>query len=331
MEIGKLPNDVLERIVFGNIRTRRKEVLVGPGIGEDNAIVDFGEEVCVLSTDPITGASKDLGHLAIHISCNDVASSGAEPVAVLLTILAPPRTSEDDLKTIMRDAALASKELNIEIAGGHTEITSAVNQIVLSTTVIGRQKKAKIIDKSRVRPGDKVLVTKTIGIEGTSILAKELEDELKEFLDWEEIEKAQDMDRYLSVLREGRIAGELGVNYMHDITEGGVMGALWEAGEAIGLGIEVYEDRIPMEDITRQISKILKIDPYRLISSGSMLIIAGDDQVDLLSKEMAKEGIGLSLIGEVGGKGPVFVQGREIEEVQAPGSDELYRALEAFK
>ena len=147
MEIGKLPNDVLEKIIISNIKNKRKEVLVKAAVGEDNAIIDFGEEVCVMSTDPITGATKDIGKLAIHISCNDVASSGAEPIGVLLTILAPPGTSEEDIEKIMRDAGQASEEINIEIMGGHTEITDAVNRIIINTTVVGKQLKNKLFIK----------------------------------------------------------------------------------------------------------------------------------------------------------------------------------------
>lgn len=330
MEIGKLPNNVLEKIIFENIKTKRDEVLVGAEIGEDNAIIDFGENICVLSTDPITGSTKDIGHLAIHISCNDVASSGAEPIAVLLTILAPPTTEEDDLRKVMKDASRASRELNIEIAGGHTEITDAVNQLVLSTTVIGRQKKLDRIDKSRIKVGDKLLVSKKIGIEGTSILAKELEDKLSKFLSQEEIDHAKNMDKDLSVLREGRIASRLGVNYMHDITEGGVMGAVWEAGEAVGYGMEIDLEAIPIDDVTKKIASLVEIDPYRLISSGSMLMIASDDRIDLLKKEMAKEDIDLSIIGEIKTGDRLIKKNGEIKSIEAPASDELYRGLEYF-
>ena len=331
MEVGKISNEILEKIVFGNIKTKRDEVLLGSGIGEDTAIIDFGEELCVLSTDPITGSTKDIGHLAVHISCNDIASSGAEPIAVLLTILAPPNTTEEDLKVIMKDASLASQELNIEIAGGHTEVTDAVNQIVLSTTVIGRQRKDKMIDKNKISTGDKVLITKKIGIEGTSILAKELEEDLKGKMTKDEIEYAKSMDKDLSVLKEGLLASKVGVDYMHDITEGGVLGAAWEAGEAIGFGIELYYEDIPIDDVTVKLSNILGIDPYKLISSGSMLIIMKDGKINELKSELEKENILLTTIGEVKGEEAVLNNEGLISLVDSPGSDELYSGLKAFK
>ena len=328
MEIGKLPNDVLEKIVFDNIKNKREEILVGSGIGEDNAIIDFGEEVCVMSTDPITGATQDIGKLAIHISCNDVASSGAEPIGALLTVLVPPSTTEEDLKHIMSDAGEASRELNIEIMGGHTEITDAVNRVVISTTVIGKQKKENMIDLSKVSVGDKVLITKYAAIEGTSILAKELEDKLKDKLDNDKIIEAQNMGSLISVVKEGAILGEIGVNYMHDITEGGILGAVWEGAIAVNKGIKIYENLIPMKDVTRELTTILDIDPYRLISSGSMLVIAKGDKIPEIEDRLSMENINIAVIGEIIDKGVYMDKNGTIEKILPPTSDELYKALQ---
>jgi hydrogenase expression/formation protein HypE len=327
MEIGKLPNDVLEKIIISNIKNKRKEVLVKAAVGEDNAIIDFGNEVCVMSTDPITGATKDIGKLAIHISCNDVASSGAEPIGVLLTILAPPGTSEEDIEKIMRDAGQASEEINIEIMGGHTEITDAVNRIIINTTVVGKQLKSKLPDYNEIEIGDKVLVTKYAGIEGTSIIAKELEGILIDKIGKEKLEIAQNMDSMLSVVEEGRVCGEIEVNYMHDITEGGIFGAVWEATKAIGKGIKINKDLIPIKDITKEIMDILEIDIYRLISSGSMLIIAKEEKLKEIYEELGKLNIKISVIGEIIDKGVRLEKDGKEFKIDPPDSDELYKAL----
>lgn len=327
MEIGKLPNDILKKIIFDNISNKRKEVLIGAAVGEDNAVIDFGDEVCILSTDPITGATKDIGGLAINISCNDVASSGAEPIGVLLTIMAPPETTKEDIESIMREAGEASKELNVEIVGGHTEITDAVNRVVISTTVIGKQKKDKMINSKNVKIGDKVLITKYAGIEGTAIIANELNDYLKGKVDSEKLKEAQHMMKLISVVKEGVICGKIGVKYMHDITEGGVLGAVWEGAIATNKGIKIYEDLIPMKEITREISSVLNINPYRLISSGSMLIVAGEDKLEEIEIELEKGGINATVIGEIIDKEIVIERNGELYEIEAPSSDELYKAL----
>lgn len=327
MEIGKLPNDVLEKIVFKNIKNKREEVIMGAAIGEDNAIIDFGDEVCVMSTDPITGTTKHIGRLSIYISCNDVASSGAEPIGVLLTILAPPSVTEEDIETIMNEAGEASKELNVEIIGGHTEITDAVNRVVISATVIGKQKKERMINSQKAKVGDKILMTKYAGIEGTSIIAKELEDKLKNKIDEEKLLEARNMYKMISVKKEGAICGEIGVNYMHDITEGGILGAVWEAAVALKKGVKIYEDSIPMKDVTREIADIININPYRLISSGSMLIVAEEEKIDLLESKLKEENIMITVIGEIIEDGVVMEINGKIEEIEPPLSDELYKAL----
>lgn len=327
MEIGKLPNDVLEKIVLSNIKNKRKEVLVRAAVGEDNAIIDFGKDLCVVSTDPITGATKGIGKLAIHVSCNDVATSGAEPVGVLMTILVPPNTSEKDLEDIMKDAGEAADELNVEIIGGHTEITDAVNRVVISTTVIGKQNKDKLPNSKDINIGDKVLITKYAGVEGTSIIANELESYLIDKISKEKLTIAKDMDKMLSVVKEGIICGEIGVNYMHDITEGGVFGAVWEASQAIGKGIKIYESLIPVKDITKEIADILNIDLYRLISSGSMLIIGKEEKVSRIHDELKAFNIKSTVIGEVIKEGILLEKNGRTLHIEPPASDELYKAL----
>lgn len=327
MEIGKIPNDILEKIVFSNIKTKRSEVLVSAAIGEDNGIIDFGESVCVVSTDPITGATKDIGRLAIHISCNDVSTSGAEPIAVLLTILCPPTTTEEDLEEIMKDAAQAASDINVEIIGGHTEVTDGVNRVIISTTVIGKQFKSKLPNYNDIKVGDKVVITKYAGIEGTSIIAKELEEKLYEKLGKVKIEEAKNMDSMLSVVTEGIIAGRHNAKYMHDITEGGVYGAVWEASIATKCGLIIHEELIPMMEITKEISRILEIDPYRLISSGSMVIIIDNEDLKKLMIEFDNHNIKATVIGEIIADGTYFVKNGVKSIINPPGSDELYRAL----
>ena len=135
MKLGKVPETILKRSVFKQLSVRREEVIVQPGIGEDCSAIKFkDDELCVVSTDPITGAVEDIGYLAVHITANDLASSGAEPVGILLTILLPQEFSEGELKNIMKDINLACEQLNIQVMGGHTEVTNAVNKPIISVT-----------------------------------------------------------------------------------------------------------------------------------------------------------------------------------------------------
>lgn len=327
MEIGKVPNDVLEKIVFSNIKNKREEVLIDAGVGKDCAVIDYGDYVCVVSTDPITGASKNIGSLAINISCNDIASSGAEPIGALMTILIPPSTTEDELECIMRQAGEEAEKLNIEIVGGHTEVTDAVNKVVITTTVIGKQLKSSVIDPKNVRVGDKIIITKTAGIEGTSIIANEFSEKLENQISKELLEEAKNLGEKISVVKEGLIGGRVGANYMHDITEGGVLGAVWEASSAIEKGVKIDKGLIPIEKSTLEISRVLDIDPYKLISSGSMLMIVSDDKLNELNNELEAENIEYSIIGEVVESGRFIKIDGKVLDIDPPGSDELYKVL----
>ncbi len=327
MEIGKLPNQLLEEIILKNIKNHREEVLLRSAIGEDTVILDIDSDLCVLSTDPITGATKDIGNLAVHISCNDIATSGGEPVVILLSILAPPKTTREEIEEIMIEASKTAKSLNVEIAGGHTEITDAVNRIVINTTSVGRLKRERLPKGETIKPGDKLMISKYAGIEGTSILANELEESLLAKLGREKIEEAKKMKDMLSVIKEGMISGEIGVKYMHDITEGGVLGAVWEAAKASGIGIRIDKNKIPVKAVTAEIGEVLNIDIYKLISSGSMIIIADEEKSIKIIERLKKEKIKCTVIGEMIEEDIVMLEDGYLKDILPPASDELYRAL----
>lgn len=327
MKIGKLPNEVLEKIIFSNINSKRNEVLTRAGIGKDCAVLDFGDNVCVVSTDPITGATQDLGNLAVHISCNDVASNGAEPVGLLMTILAPPSITEEYIEKIMKDANKIASELDIEIIGGHTEITDAVNRIIVSTTVLGMQLKKNMLRPEDAEVGDKILITKTAGIEGTAIIVNEQEDKLKDLISQELIDEGKSLLKDISVAVEGKICGRIGVPYMHDITEGGVLGAVWETAAATKKGVKINIEAIPLKESTRKICNVLGINPYRLISSGSLLVVSPAEKVNKIQKELLQNGVESTVIGEITEKSILIEIDGGLKEIDSPDSDELYKVI----
>ncbi|MCT8976292.1 AIR synthase family protein [Clostridium sp. CX1] len=323
MKAGKLNWDDLKSIIEDSRQVRREDVRIRSGIGEDCSVVSFGDYDCVLSTDPITGAETNAGRLAVHINCNDIASSGIEPLGILVTILAPENTSIEDIKKVMNEIKEETVKLNIEILGGHTEITKAVNKMIISCTVIGKGEKNRAVATSGANEGDDIVVTKLLCLEGTSIIVNDYENSIKDILTEEEITEAKEYVKYISVVKEGIVAGKLGVNSMHDITEGGVLGALWEVAEASNLGFKVYRDKMPISSITSKICDKYSIDPLRLISSGSMLITTRDGSK--LVKLLQEEGIKASIIGKITkGKG-VLVNTSGVEEVVIPPErDELF-------
>ena len=325
LNIGKVPESVLKRSIIKQIRTKREEIIVGAGVGEDCAAIELSDdEVFVTSTDPITGTSHDIGALSVYVTANDIASSGAEVIGIMLSVLLPEGTEEEELKSIMQQAEEVCAKLNIQTVGGHTEVTSVVNQPVITATGIGKVKKDKLIKTSGACVGDDVVVTKWIGLEGTSIIAREKEEELLKRFSPMFVDNAKGFSGYLSVVEDARLAVSVGVNAMHDITEGGIFGALWEIAEGSGTGLEINLLDIPVKQETIEICETYGLNPYGLISSGSMLITAPNG-LDVVRK-LKKSDINAAVIGKVtAGNDRILVNGDDKRFLEPPRSDELYK------
>lgn len=332
LKIGKLDSDVLQRIVIDKIRYRRPEVKTRAGIGEDCAVIDYGEYECVVSTDPITADVKNIGRLAIHISCNDVASNGIEPLGITLAVMLPVGTTESDVQTIMTQAGTAAEEAGVEIIGGHTEVTPAVNQPVIVSTAFGRGIAGESASARNMRPGDMILMTKSAGLEGTGIIATEKAEELTGVLTPQELRRAQGMIRDVSVVKDGITAGRIGTSGMHDVTEGGILGAVWEMCHISGLGAEVELEAIHVDPVTEKIAAHYGIDPLRLISSGCMLIVAPPSKAYKIVTEYHKIDVNIksAIIGKICGAEHGITQidplGQE-SEIAPPCADELYKVM----
>ncbi len=327
MKIGKVPESVLKRSVLKQIHTRREEVLIGAGVGEDCAILSLSDdEVFVVSTDPVTGASKEIGTLAVHVTLNDLASSGAEPVAILVSALLPPEIQEQEIREIIQEMEAACSPLHVQIAGGHTEVTAAVNRPILTVMGIGKAKRDHIITTKGARPGQDVVLSKWIGLEGTAILAKEKEKELLTRYPSHLIREAKAFDRYLSIVPEAATAGKSGVTAMHDVTEGGIFGALWELAESSGVGLEIHLKKIPIRQETIEICEFFGINPYELISSGSLLMVT-DDGLGLVG-ELEREKIPATVIGKIReGNDRIVINEEERRFLEPPRADALYQVL----
>ena len=327
MKIGKVPENVLKRSVMKQLHYKRDEVILGPGIGEDCAALALAEdEILVMSTDPITGTAKDIGKLAIQITANDLASAGAEPIGVMLTILLSDGTREIALKRIMEQMECACREAKMQILGGHTEVTAVVNQPVVNVAGVAKAKKGSLISTAGARAGMDIVVSKWVGIEGTMIFAKEKEAELKEHFPADFVDTAIGFDRYLSVVPEAAVATQSSVAAMHDVTEGGLFGALWEMAEASGVGLEIDLKKIPIRQETVEICEYFDVNPYGLISSGMMLMASADGNALVLALQEA--GIPATVIGKATeGNDRVIIRDEERRFLEPPKTDELYKVL----
>lgn len=221
----------------------------------------------------------------------------------------------------------ACARFRIQVMGGHTEVTRAVNQPIISVTGVGKVQEGKLISTAGAKPGQDILVTKWIGVEGTSIIAKEKEEELRKRFPASFVETAKSFDQYISVVEDSRVAVKHGVSAMHDVTEGGIYGALWEVAEASGIGLEIDLKAIPIRQETVEICECFELNPYYLISSGCMLMAA--DRGHDLVRELEAAGIPAAVIGKATeGKARRIRNGEDESFLERPKTDELYKIYE---
>ncbi len=296
---GKIPTDILKEIVFKNLGAEREEVVFGPSVGVDGAVIDVGSHSLIASMDPITGAIERIGWLAVNINANDVATFGVQPAFLFSCILLPEDEDSKIVEDICTQMDKAAKRLEIAIVGGHCEATPGLaNPIVVGCT-IGITEKGKYVTAAGAKPGDKLILTKSAGIEGTTILASDREKQLTKKLNRELVDTAKGLYDQISVVKEAVSAFKTGdVHAMHDPTEGGVAGGIHEMADASNLGVKVSEEKIRIETATKEICNFFGIDPLQLSGSGALLIAVKHDSVNKVIAGLERENIPASVIGE---------------------------------
>lgn len=311
---GKLQPDILRESVLDFAGAMRSDLLVGGGIGEDAALIRVPEGILVAASDPVTGAGKNAGKLLVHINANDVACKGADPAWLIVTLIVPDSMGVPYIRGIMREIHEACEEMGIAVAGGHTELTDRYTQPVLSATMLGITRHE--LSAKRIAQGDVILVTGHAGLEGMSIIANDRPDLLAGILSPEETESVRSWGNDFSVVKPARILRDF-ARYMHDPTEGGINGALYEMQEGSGLSLEISRENIPVSPLTVRASERLGFDPYNLISSGMLLAVIPPERVAEAQARLESAGI----ISGVAGR---FVDG---EKLALSTHEELWKIL----
>jgi thiamin-phosphate kinase len=327
--VGKVPNDVLKKIVFGLTGVHNPSVISGPAVGEDAAVIDYQGKLLVVKSDPITGAESNVGWLAVHVNANDIAVRGARPLFYLSTIVLPENLDVETLEDICKGVDSAAKELDVAVVGGHTEVTSAVSRPLLCGTMIGEAEHGKIILSSGAKTGDSIIVTKSMALEGTAILASDRYKELKGIVDSRLLKSAQGFLKYISVVKEALAAAETGyVHSMKDPTEGGLLQALNEVAEASNVGYSIDARLVPIENEARKICEALHVDPLKLISSGMLIATVNPKNEEAVIKRIREVGVNATKVGVVTSKGrSVMNLSGETETPDEFVIEELWRAL----
>jgi len=282
MKIGKVSENVLKRSVFRQIKTKRKEVISGAVSGGDCAFFASAENgelmaSCMREAAVAVGTNRNATAVPVGIllqKCvNNLACGGAEPLAVQITLLLPEDAEESVLKQLMSEAEETSSKLSMQIAGGQTRLTKAVNTPYAVVTGYGRVKSGEVHTIKEAKPGEDIVISKWIGLEGTAMLAKSYREKLLERYPAYLVEEAAGFSQYISVLSEATIARKYGVGAMHDASEGGIFATLWELAEAAGVGLTIDMKKLPIRQETVEVCEYLGANPYELMSGGSLIML----------------------------------------------------------
>ncbi len=331
LQPGKIPVDLLKDVVFKNLGATRSEVIVGPKAGVDGAVLDMGCKDAIVSMDPITGAVERIGWEAINVNANDIATFGVEPAFFFSCIMLPEGSDTKSVEAITEQMHHAAAELGIAIVGGHCEVTPGLANPIVVGCIMGLTDKGKYVTAAGAKAGDKIILTKSAGIEGTAILATDREQQLRGVFSQTLLDGAKQFYSHISVVKDALTAYRSGgVHAMHDPTEGGILNGIHEMADAPNLGARVYAEKITVEPETAKICRFYEIDPLQLISSGALLIAAEPEAASKIIENLSKEHIYAEVIGEFtpNPNKRILVRADESAEMlPRPASDHLWVAL----
>ncbi len=300
--VGKLDYRLLEKLLKSS-PINDPRVIVGPRIGEDAAVIDFGKKYLVAKTDPITFTTHRIGWYAVNVNANDIATMGATPKWFLATVLLPEGKTHAKLITqIFKDIIQSIQKLNITLCGGHTEISYKVDRPIVIGHMLGEVEKDKLVINANAKPGDDLLLTKGIAIEGTAIIAREKAAVIRKKLGNRFLKKTEAFidQPGLSVVADALFANKAArIHAMHDPTEGGVATGIRELAQASGTGAVIDAEKIPYYEETEHICKLFNIQPLGLIASGALLIALDPKDTKEVIAILAKNGIVCTPIGKL--------------------------------
>jgi hydrogenase maturation factor len=332
LPVGKLPGDLLARLIAGH-RIDDPAVVVGPGIGRDAAAIDLGDVVLVVKTDPITFATESAAQYLVDVNANDLACLGATPRWLLVTALLPEMgTTESLVETLFRDLQRASERRTIALIGGHTEVTAGLDRVILVGQLLGLAPRERLLPPGGAKPGDRLLLTKALAIEGTALLARERSTELGAALGRELVARASALlfDPGISVVADAEaLLATGGVSALHDPTEGGFATGVRELAQASGCGAIVNATLVPVLPETRAIAAYYGLDPLGMLASGSLLAAVSPLAVADVEQVCHERGVAFAWIGKLTPpeRGFTLVRNGETGDLSPFASDEVARVL----
>ncbi|ODS33335.1 MAG: hydrogenase maturation protein [Candidatus Scalindua rubra] len=308
-------------------------IIVGPKVGEDATVIDFGDKYLIAKTDPITFTTYNIGWYMVNVNANDIATMGGTPKWLLASIFLPENKTDTKLvKEIFHDIEKAASELGIALCGGHTEITHGLDRPIVSGHMLGEVNKEKLVSNSNAKAGDEILLTKGIAIEGMALLAREREKELSEKYGDLFVKKVQNYlyNPGISVVKDALIANQVAnIHAMHDPTEGGLATGLFELAKVSNTGVVIYAEKINCLDETRVLCSEYKLDPMGVIASGALLIVIDPDDRKAVLNKLTRNSIECSVIGKLTNEeeGLKIIENGEVKDLPFFQVDEITKVI----
>jgi hydrogenase expression/formation protein HypE len=273
--MSKFPLDVLKRYVYPHTVGKHSDpgIVLGSTFGEDVAVTRVGGDLLLSHVDPIVGAVNEIGWLAVHVACNDIAASGIKPRWIQLLVMVPSANDVEQVERIMTDAARAAESLGVTIIGGHTGYSAGLERPLVAVTALAPAEGRRVVTTGGAKPGDLIYVTKGIGLEGTGILASDFAgNAFSRGLVQKDIDDALKLLESVSVVPEALELADLGATAMHDATRGGVLETFLEIGSCSGTCMDVVASALPVPAVVKRFAEAFGFDPLKMISSGSLAV-----------------------------------------------------------
>jgi len=331
LDVGKLPAALLSRLIAAH-GASGSDILVGPGIGRDAAAIAVGDSILVAKTDPITFATHDAPAYLVDVNANDIACLGATPKWLLVTSLLPVGTTDEEVEHLFGQLGEACARRGIGLIGGHTEVTTSVDRPVLVGMMLGEATRETLVRPGAAGPGDVLLLSGSIALEGTALLASERSEALTDILGPDVVASAKRLmvDPGISVANAvSALIGTPGVHAFHDPTEGGIATGVRELAEASGCGVIMRREAIPVHPETAAIADAFGLDPLGMLASGSLVVAVAPEAVAEACARAASKGVSLVAFGELtpAESGCVLVENGSQRELPEWTTDEISKAL----
>lgn len=338
-EIGKISPAIFNELIFPRLGAKSDKVLVGPQHGVDVGIVEIGGMAVSFTTDPVFIVPEygweRAAWFAIHIIASDAVTCGLRPKFLSIDLNLPMEMTKEQLEAMWSTMHRECEKLGISVICGHTaRYENCHYPMVGGATIVGVGEKDEYVTPGLARAGDKIIITKGPAIEATGIFATMFPKLIEEEFGSDFCEKAGQIFYKMSVVEDAMTAvgvgiREDGVTAMHDATECGIWGGLYELAQAAGLGVRVEKERIVVEDCVEEICAYFNIDPYASISEGTLIIACREHKAQEVVRILAQRGIDSSVVGELTepGKGMVLVEGGSEKKLEHPVVDPFWNAF----